>query len=138
MSVVDQASVPDTQSAFNHLLHNVKNQAFFRKLASFGRVPQTEKQAQYYVALAERLRTVKQHPTVKAAADAADPIALACRDLDAHLERRGFIDKRAGDEQFAAQAAAQLMEDADTFNSVLSLKFAEANDFATRNGLATV
>ena len=35
-------------------------------------------------------------------------------------------------------ATFELTSYADTFNSVLSLKFAEANDFATRNGLATV
>ncbi len=132
------AHVPDTDTAFNVLTHDVRGRAFFHKLASLGYVPQTEKQAEAYLMMAEDIRKATDHPTVKQAAEASDPVLSALGDLRTTLQRRGVMSKTANDEAFAAQAASQFMQDPTYYNSVLALKFAEANEFAAHHGLEPV
>lgn len=128
--------IPDQDSAFNNLFHGVRLKAFFHKLASHGLVPQNEQQAQNFLKLAEDIRFYKQHPQVKQASDAADPVAAAVHDLQAHMQQRGLIQKSAGDEIFINRVADEFAADPTVFNSVLSLKVAEAQDVAQRLGLA--
>lgn len=137
-AAANQPQIPDETTAFNNLFYGVRNRAFFHKLASLGYAPQgpnAEKQAQDFLAMADELREFKQHPTVKQAAEAVDPIAAARRDLRTVLQQRGILDKEAADDAFADQAAAQFMENPDVFNSVLVMKAAEAQEVAVEHGL---
>lgn len=128
--------IPDQTSAFENLFHGVREKAFFHKLASHGLVPQNETQAQNFLKLAEDIRYYKQHPQVKQANAAADPVAAAVQDLEAHMRQRGLIQKTAGDELFINRVAEEFAADPTLFNSVLSLKVAEAQEAASRFGLA--
>ncbi len=128
--------IPDQTSAFQNLTYGVRMKAFFHKLASHGLVPQNETQAQNFLKLAEDIRYYKQHPQVKQASAAADPVAAAVQDLEAHMQRQGLLQKNAGDELFINRIADEFAADPTMFNSVLSLKVAEAQDVANQLGLA--
>lgn len=104
-------------------LQQVEAEIIFRKLASAGIVPQTEKQAQHILQVADRLyaadRDGSLHKTASAVTGRADPFEKAASDLDRLL---GANRPRVQPQQFAKAAAA----DPDLFNSVLRLKAHEA------------
>lgn len=131
-------AVPDQDTAFNNLFLGVRSRAFFHKLASHGFVPSTPEQERNYLILAEETKRYMSHPTVKAASDSRDPVAAAVRDLQAHMSHRGITPatKLANDQLVIDQAADQFLNDPTIYNSVLSLKAAEAAEFAAAHGLA--
>ena len=66
----DGAALPDVQTAYNTLFDGVHQQVFFNKLASYGFVPQNEKEAAEMLELAGKLRYVEQEEE-KVAADSS-------------------------------------------------------------------
>jgi hypothetical protein len=110
--------LPDPKTAYDHLFQTVHSGAFFNRLAQRGINVTSPKQAADALATAEQLRSLEGDPRFKAAND-SDPFAQA----------RAALDKMVGGpapEQSRKQAAVQLMNDADIYNSILSLKSAEA------------
>lgn len=135
-----QPSLPNPQEAFNHLYNTVHAPAFFNKLASFGYQPRTEKEAAELLELAGKLRMVEQDPQVKAASAANSPYAEANQALDRALSAYGLDGsiKQAGAQEREIglrRVASQLAADPAVFNSVLSLKAAEAAQLAGQLGL---
>ena len=131
MSIQQPAALPDPQTAFNNLMSGVHGRVFFGKLASYGIVPQSEKQAAAMLELGGKLRVASQHEQVKQAEDANDPILMANAALDRVMSQHGldgqFKQAAANDEAHAIrQAAANLAGDPTIYNSVLALKAAEA------------
>jgi len=128
----DGASLPDVQTAYNTLFDGVHQQVFFNKLASYGFVPQNEKEAAEMLELAGKLRYVEGEEE-KVAADSSR-VSQANVALDNVLGiPRGQDEKlAAAEDEYAAinQAAAQLAEEPAFYNSVLALKAAEAAAYA--------
>ena len=130
--------LPSPEQAYNHLFTNVHARAFFGKLASLGFQPRSEKEAADMLELAGKLRMVEQQ--TKQASATANPYAQASNGLDQVLAQAGLdggIKQASSQERDVAinQVAAQVMEDPDIYNSVLSLKAAEAEQVATQLGL---
>ena len=134
MSATAQAQVPalpDPDTAYQNLFDGIHQRVFFNKMAAYGYVPQTPAQAQYMLEMAGKLRAVEQEAAVKQAQDMDDPYFLANQHLNQVLGIHGLDDgiKQAQAENEALaikQAAAELANDPVFYNSVLSVKAAEA------------
>jgi hypothetical protein len=123
MGETNQVTLPDPDTAYGHLFNNVHAQVFFDKLAAAGVEPKNQKEAQDLLDLAGRLRVSQEsHGTKEAAESRFGP---AVRALDAVMQKHG-IDAGGEADIAMSNAAVQLMEDPDIYNSVLSLKSAEA------------
>lgn len=126
--------LPDPQAAYDHLFQNVHQRVFFQKLAASGYHYENAEQAGYLLQLAGKLRLANQEQQVKAASSGSDPYAAALSHLDGVLGDAGFNSVKvaaAQDQDWAIkQAAAELMEDHSMYNSVLSLKQAQADQYA--------
>ena len=136
----DQNPLPEPGVAYDHLFDNVHSKVFFGKLAEFGYAPQTEKEAQDMLGLAGKLRAAQQDPQVKQAAADSSPFAQANVALDNVLGHAGLDghSKEAEaqrEDAFLDQAAANMAQDPDIFNSVLSLKAAEAEEIGVEYGI---
>lgn len=126
--------LPDDTAAFDNLFARVHHPVFFEKLAAAGFVPQTEAQAQTLLEMGAQLDAVAASPQVKQAEAANDPIQLAKTALDSLLAANGFATeavKQAGDVGAAAirRVAQALAADPAIYNSVLTLKAAEAAEY---------
>jgi hypothetical protein len=131
-------TLPDPQTAYSNIFGGIYQQVFFHKMASHGYAPRTTAQAQHMLDVAAKLRTVDNSPA-KAAADENDPFAIASRNLDVALGRAGLDGPIKAAEAQEAQlsihkAAAQLAQDPTFYNSILSLKAAEAEQFMAQTG----
>ena len=116
-----QPTLPDPETAYNHLFSQVHANVFFNKLASHGYAPRNEKEAEELLTLAGKLRDAEH---TKAAQDnSQSPYALANSALDNVLGSPA----RTVSHQKVAQ---ELMQDPSIYDSVLSLKVAEAEQFA--------
>lgn len=122
--------LPDPVDAYNHLFQNVHTQVFLGKLArDYGIQATTEKEAADLFAIAGQLRA--QDNPVKQAADES-------RFGDAASALNSVIESTPEGQQAAAyshdyavkQAVADIMQDPSIYNSVLSLKLAEAAQLA--------
>ena len=124
-------SLPEPQVAYQNLFDGVHARVFFQKMASYQYVPQTQQQAQYMLETAGKLRAVEQSPAIKQAAEQSDPFFLA----NAHLSQALGLEPQvkiaaAQEEELAIRHAARgIMSDPTFYNSVLSLKAAEAAQF---------
>lgn len=132
MSDTNQAAaLPPPDMAFQHLFDGVHQEVFFQKLAAFGIQPKTAEEASGYLTLAGKLRTTANDPTIKQAAAANSKVAEMNQALDGVLGDLG-IDSgvKQASEQEAHEARAQianyLAQDPGIYNSVLSVKTAEA------------
>ncbi len=126
-----QGQLPHPQDAYNHLTAGVRGQVFFSKLASHGYNPRNDAEAESMMKLAVKLRAAADDPRVKAA-EAEDSFAQVNADLDQALEHNGFghIAKAAGEngqvEDVRNNLAYSFGQNPDVYNSVLSIKAAEA------------
>lgn len=130
MSTEKQAApaLPDPQTAVNNLL-GVVNWAFFQKCAQHGIQPRNQEEADKMLKIAENAAAVLQQDREKAAAAGSDPLSRLLAASEALAEHHQV--KSAGDvakEQGAQAFASQLMADPTIFNSVLSVKSAEADE----------
>lgn len=131
--------LPDPQAAYDHLFQGVHQRVFFQKLANAGYACDSPQQAGYLLDLAGRLRLANEEHAVKTASAANDPYAAALAHLDGALQQSGYGSVKqaaAADEEWAIKsAAADLMDDPDMYNAVLSLKQAQA-DLAAQQAAA--
>lgn len=132
MSATNQAAaLPDAETAYNTLFNGIHARVFFSKLASLGHEVKNEKQAQALLELAGKLRVVEQESGYKAAEELNDPYVAANHYIDEALGQHGLdasIKKARAAEEAGSirQVAQQLSQDPGFYNSVLSLKAAEA------------
>ena len=128
----DGAALPDVQTAYNTLFDGVHQQVFFNKLASYGFVPQNEKEAAEMLELAGKLRYVEGEEEKIAADSSRLSNATVALDNVLGIPREQQEKQSAANDEFTAisQAAAQLAEEPAFYNSVLALKAAEAAAYA--------
>lgn len=122
----EAAGLPTPVDAYNHLFDNVHAQVFFGKLANYGIQPTTEKEAADLLTIAGNLRHVANE---KAASDSKFSGAVSALNNVV----KDTPQQAAFTHQAIKQAAAELMQDASVYNSVLSLKAAEASALAGDN-----
>ena len=132
MSTQQQAGMlPPPDAAFQHLFNGVHQEVFFNKLAACGIAPKTAEEAQGYLLLAGKLRATAEDPQIKQAAAATSKISQMNQSLDGVLGDLGL----GGGAKMAAeheadlsrrQVASYLAQDPGIYNSVLSVKTAEA------------
>lgn len=130
----DQIQSPTPQQAYDFLFRNLHAQVFVEKLASYGINPQTEDELAHYMELAGKLRQFEDQATVKQASAHMDLVKQANQMLN---EQLGIPQNQFDSEEEAAikSAAARVIESPDIFNSILTLKFAEAQRlFANQQG----
>lgn len=118
-------SLPDVAAAQAHILQTVHSDAFFNRLAQYGHMPQTEKQAADLLQLGFKLAAVSEEPTVKQAEEAQDFYAQANLGLDAALHQTGLATKQASDDEYLRVAAAYA-QDPSIYTSALAIKAAQA------------
>lgn len=127
----NQNTLPDQNQAYNTLYQGIHQQIFFRKCAQAGLVPRTEGEALAMLETAGKLQAVAQTEQVKSAEEANSPFHQMNAALDSVLTKYG-LDAGAPAHQEVdlgfRQAAAALAEDANFYNSVISLKAAEAEE----------
>ena len=114
----EAAGLPTPVDAYNHLFDNVHAQVFFGKLANYGIQPTTEKEAADLLTLAGNLRHVENEKTASSRFSGA--VSALNNVVKNSPQQEAFT------ESSIKQAAAELMQDASVYNSVLSLKAAEA------------
>lgn len=122
------APLPDPQTAYNNLFEGVHQRVFFSKMASYGIVPKNRSQANSLLKLAGVLRAIEEEEMAKTAGDANDPFAAEVERLTEVCRSNGIGKVAAYQEEEMAikQAASNFMADPTFYNSVLSLKAAEA------------
>lgn len=128
MSQNGAAALPDQQTAYQNLFQGVHAQVFFQKLAAAGHYPRSPEEAQWMLDTAGELREITEHAPVKQAAAQDNPY-YQMRAGVSQLKQQYGLSKSASYQEADAsykQAAAQLMQDPTFYNSVLSLKAAEA------------
>jgi hypothetical protein len=139
MSEAQQAVLPDPREAYQHLFENVRSRVFFNKLASYGRAPANEKEAEDLLTMAAKLRAIEESYPIKQAGDNNGRYAHANQAIDYLMADYGLGDqfKQAASqesEQAFRNLATQLVQDPETYNAVLSLKQAEADEIAASFG----
>lgn len=130
MSATQANALPSPDAAYQNLFDGVYARVFFNKCANAGLVPQGPEEAQCLLDMAADLRSA-QVSDIGKTAEATNPLMamrtelrnqLAAAGLDGNIKRA-----QAQEEEFyIKQAAAELRNDPLLFNSVLSLKAAEA------------
>lgn len=126
-------TLPDPQTAYTHLFQNVRADVLFRKLASYGIQPTTDKEAEDLLELAGKLRLAEESQPIKQAGQSrfGEPNLALDRVLgDKGLD--GPVKQAASQEQNLAvqQYACRLAEDPYIYNAVLALKQAQADALA--------
>ena len=124
------AALPDPQTAYNNLFEGVHAQVFFQKCAAAGFAPRSQQEAHWMLETAGKLRAVSESEQVKQAGAQDNPYYQMNAQLDRVLDQYGLGHSKQASYQEQEvgykQAAAQLMQDPTFYNSVLSLKVAEA------------
>ena len=117
-------SMPDPQTAFTTLASTVHNRIIFEKVAAAtGVVPETEKQAQDILDIASMLFAAHSAGSIKTAAEAYDPIGNA---KDSLVNALGFSNEKTASHDAESDLAVALMQNPALYDSVVSLKAAEA------------
>lgn len=140
VSKQNQPQLPDAQQAFATLFNNVHQQVFFHKLAEvYGIAPQNEAQQAAMLEGAFRLRQLEEDEAYKQASAGGpggyddDPFVAANRHLASLTGEADYV-KEAHETEAIAGMAAQLMQQPEFYNSVLSLKAKQAADLARAQG----
>ena len=121
--------------AMSNLIDHVELQAFATKMASLGRPIHTMDQAVRYLEIASKLNAIEQANGIKQAQASVNPLDAASNYLDQVMAQYGL--KTAGDmdEDASIYAAADhLMSNGTIYDSVLSVKYAEAMQYAQQGG----
>lgn len=138
---MSKPSLPSPDQAFDKIATDVHANVFFTKLAQRGYQPRSQEEAFELLKLAADLRTAAEDPRIKAAFDRSNPnpYAVARESLHGYLRQTGLDGpfKSAGETEANLSImnyAAQLATDGDIYNSVLTIKAAEASAVAQRIG----
>lgn len=121
-----QTQLPDERTAFDTVATKVANAVFFHKCAAAGLTPRTEEEARLMLQGSYKIAALHEHETVKAAAEAQNPFAVVNKAADGLMDRFGMGNQRpAVKEAEFRQVSRAFAQDADVYNSILSLKAAE-------------
>lgn len=125
--------LPDTDTAYNNLFMGIHQRVFFQKCAAAGYNPRNQQEAQWMLEKAGQLRALEQAAETKSAGDTNNPYNRVDAAIDQLMVQYGLSDnvKQAQfQEQNLAirQIAQDLAQDPTFYNSILSLKAAEAQD----------
>ncbi len=126
------AQLPDPQTAYQTIFDGVHQRAFFHRLGQLRPeyAPQNEKQAADLLRLAGNLRLVTQEETMKTASASVDPFAAANMALESVLGQAGYGSMQQNAQAaLVQQAAFDLAQDGDIYNSVIALKAHEADQY---------
>lgn len=131
MTANANAALPDPQTAYDTLFQGVHSRVFFQKCAAAGFEPRSPEEAQWMLNAAGKLRMISEHDQVKAAAAQDNPYFQMDAGLDRVMSQYGLGQNKEASYLNAdygyKQAAEHLMQDPAFYNSVLSLKAAEAD-----------
>jgi hypothetical protein len=105
--------LPDVNTAYNTVFQNAHSNVFFSQLQASGIVPQNEKEANDLLLLGAELHATQQQE--KAASSRFDAPLNNLRSVVGSAAQAPF------NQLAIKQAAATLMADPDTYNSVLAL-----------------
>lgn len=135
MSTKQAGVLPEPSAAYQHLFDNIHAKAFLGTLARRGYEPLNEKEAQDLFMLAGTLRNLPKQSEKTASSRFGGAVEV----LEGYMAQAGIPspgqNARAQETEMSIkQAAANLMEDATIYNSVLSLKQAEAEQLAAQAG----
>lgn len=119
----------DYDNAQNTVFQNVYQQVFFHKLASFGIEPRNETQYAAMLEGAQRLRQFEEDQLVKQANDGSDPFVALNQQLAGLMGETATV-KEAQEHEAIANLSDYFSQQPDIYNSVLTLKFAEAQEAA--------
>lgn len=129
-----QGGLPDANTAYSRLFDGIHQQVFFHKMASYGCAPESPEQAAAMLEGAIRLRHIEEQMAYKQAQDASDPFVAANQYLAGLMGEQQPVYKQAEAESAISDMAADLMQNPEFYNSVLSLKAAEAGEYARNYG----
>jgi len=135
--MANQSALPDSQTAFNTVFDNVRVQVFMHKLASYGRQLHSADDLANALEMAGKLRAIEESQAVKSGRDAGDFYGAANAFLDGYMG--GYDDENekmaAANDAAEYHAASHFMNDPAIYNSILSLKVAEAAEAARVAGI---
>lgn len=120
--------LPDPQTAYNNLFYGIHSEVFFNKCAAYGHVPQTHDDALWMLQTSAQLRAEEERQAScgSRGSDSGSPYYRMKAALDNVLQASG-VDVQAPERELAVKGAAtRLADDPVFYNSVLSLKAAEA------------
>jgi len=130
MSSNNNAALPDPQTAYNNLFEGVAARVFFQKCAAAGFEPRSDEEAHQMLQTAGKLRQIAESNQVKQAGVQDNPYFQMNQNLDGVMQQYGLGKTKQAAYQEAEigyhNAATSLMQDPVFYNSVLSLKVAEA------------
>lgn len=111
----------------------IDHPVFFQKLASFGIAPQTQEEAATMIELGSGLLVAHQQQETKQASGLSSLLAKAKQNIDQTLG----VSKQASafDDRQVNRIADELVNNADIYNSIVSLKAAEADYVRQQYGL---
>jgi len=122
----DTPLLPDPNTAIAQM-DKLATHFFFQRLSQHGESPINEQQAAQYLKLAATLESAESDPRISKMAQANDPIAEANTALDRFLVRSGVKTGADQENEIALQRqAAEIAQTPEFYNSVLSIKSAEA------------
>jgi hypothetical protein len=122
------ATLPAPDAAYNTLYEGIHAEVFFQKCAAAGYVPRTADEARVMLETAGQLRLLEGQRQEKMAQDS--PYHLLNQMVGQVLDQHGISApvKQAEAESAIQQIADVLAQDPRYYNSVLSLKCAEAEE----------
>jgi len=132
-------SLPSPEQATDILFGQIYRPAFLGRLESRGYSPRNEKEASDMLELAAKLQIAKEHEAEKVAADTGNFYAEANNALGYVLGVQVMpeqVKEAAAQDQMQSlnKIAADVMQDPDIFNSVLTQMSCEAGQFAQISG----
>ncbi len=130
-------TLPKPDDAYSFLLQEAHAKTFFQKLASYGWHPRTVEESQWMLETAAKLRVLHAEDRQKQASAKNNPFQAMSAHLDRVFEANGLPN---GVKQAAAQSLDQSLRDAANmlandprfYDSVLSLKVAEAKNISAQ------
>lgn len=133
-----QNTLPDPQAAYAKLFDDVHAKVFFQKVAAAGIQPRSIDEANWMLETTAKLREVNASQQVKQAGAEDNPFYQMNAHLDRVMAQAGIGQPTPHDQAVGFQKAAEyLMNDPEIYNSVLSLKVAEAQaieaEYAAQN-----
>ena len=138
MSDTQQTQLPNVENAHAVIMEGVHKRAFLHKMSQHGHNPQTAEEADHLVQLGFKVAAAVEqqggdpfNDPAGAKTAAAGPYAQLDQAFDSHFggQDSPVQEKTASAE--AEDAAWNLFQDPDIYNSALSLKTAEAQMLAT-------
>jgi hypothetical protein len=135
MSATAQNQLVDLDTAGQTVFERIHARAFFNKLGQFNLAPSNDEEAVEYIKLGERLMQLAPQAQQKAASERRGLVFRVNDALNSFMSEQGLDTPQKAAavqqaDQFRHGVATQLAGDADLYNSVLSIKTAQAVAYA--------